>query len=130
MNISIYMRLIVKVLVVTVIVIIATQPLVQAQDKEDIMFKAMKDEMNRSMTKLTLDKYKPPFFLAYQVSDLKTLYIKASMGSIIQSQQDNNRSNYLRLMVGDYSLNDENFNGGGGGAPRRSLPRSPRRPAC
>lgn len=91
---------------------IAFPVMVQAQsDKDSIFFRAMKDELARSTTQLTLDKYKPPFYLAYQITDLKTMIIKATLGSVVQSQQNENRSNYMRLMVGDYSLNDENFSG-------------------
>jgi hypothetical protein len=117
MYISIDMKSIIKFVTVAFFTIFTTYPLVvKAQSNGDsIIFKAMKDELHRNMTQLTLDQYKPPFFLAYQVSDLKMMFVKASLGSIIQSQENENRTNYLRLMVGDYSLDDENFSGGGGG---------------
>ncbi|HEY4789457.1 MAG TPA: hypothetical protein VIH57_25580, partial [Bacteroidales bacterium] len=108
------MKSFIKISGISLIVIILIQSIAQAQSNgDDIIFKAMKDELKRNTTRLTLDKYKPPFFIAYQISDLKTLFIRATLGSIIRSQQSQNRLNYVRLMVGDYSLNDENFSGGG-----------------
>lgn len=101
-----------KILTFFIISSLCTSSFVMAQSaKDDVFFRAMKDELARSTTQLTLDKYKPPFYLSYQISDIKTMVIKATLGSIVQSQQNENRSNYLRLMVGNYVLNDENFSG-------------------
>lgn len=117
------MKSILKITIIAFLASISSIPMLNAQSKgDDIIFKAMKDELNRSTTQLTLDKYKPPFFIAYQISDLKAMFIKATLGSIIQSQETMNRLNYIRLMVGDYSLNDENFSGGGGGGGNDYLP--------
>lgn len=112
-----------NILILALIAGFNSQPKLFGQSKsEEIIFKAMKDELNRNMTQLTLDKHKPPFYITYQTTDSKTLYIKASLGSLVQSQQNYGRQNYMRLMVGDYSLNDENFNGGGGARGTAYLP--------
>ncbi len=123
MIISTYMKPFIKIIAIALIASVTSQSLIKAQSKGDeLIFKAMKDELNRNMTQLSFDKYKPPFFIAYQISDLKALFIRATLGSIIQSQESKNRSNYIRLMVGDYSLNDENFSGEGGGSGSEYLP--------
>lgn len=117
------MKFLQNILILALITGFSSRPVLFGQSEgEEIIFKAMKDELNRNMARLTLDKHKPPFYIAYQTTDLKTLYIKASLGSLIQSQQSTNRQNYMRLMVGDYSLNDENFNGGGGARGTSYLP--------
>lgn len=93
------------------------------QSKADsIILKAMNDELKRNMTRLTFDKYKPPFYIAYQIMDTRTTVIQSTLGSIIQSQENSGRTNNVRLMVGDYSLNDENFNGGSGDFSGTYLP--------
>jgi hypothetical protein len=92
-----------------------------AQNSEDdIIFRAMNDEMKRNLSQLILDKFKPPFFISYYLYDVRTLSIGASLGSILYSYDRPARSENVRLMIGDYSLNDENsvfgnsdFSGGG-----------------
>jgi hypothetical protein len=88
-------------------------PSIKAQtNASDTIFKAMNDELNRNISNLNLNKYKPPFFIAYRLNYAKKLSIEASLGSIIQSEENIGKSPSIRLMVGDYSLNDENFVGG------------------
>jgi hypothetical protein len=69
----------------------------------------MNDELNRNIAQLELEKYKPPFFVSYQLCDAQFLSIEATLGSIRYSYEGPRRSQNMRLMVGDYSLNDENF---------------------
>lgn len=76
-----------------------------------IVFQAMTDELQRSVRQLALEKYGPPFFLAYQLADARTLTIKATLGELRQVDHDPIRAHNIRLMVGDYALNDENFVG-------------------
>lgn len=84
-----------------------------AQNENDsIIFKAMNDELNRNIKHLTLENSLPPFFISYQLSDNHSLFIKASYGSILQSLENRNRRNFIRLMMGNYVFNDENFVGG------------------
>jgi predicted Zn-dependent protease len=79
---------------------------------DDIIFKALTDEMNRSLTGLKLDKFAPPFLIANYMSDGQMYSAKASLGALIRSKESPMRGQSLRLMYGDYSLNDENFVGG------------------
>lgn len=104
-----------KNLLLFLIICLASQTIGFAQVKNDsILMKAMNDELKNNMERLSFDKYKPPFYMAYQVTDSRFLIIRATLGSIVQSQDNTGRSNNMRLMVGDYSMNDENFSGGGG----------------
>jgi len=79
---------------------------------EEVIFKAMEDELRRSVSQLALEHYQPPFFVAYQLADVRTLTVKATLGELCQSQEHHLRPDWMRLMVGDYALNDENFVGG------------------
>ncbi|MDP4207386.1 MAG: metallopeptidase TldD-related protein [Bacteroidota bacterium] len=76
---------------------------------EEIIFKALNDEMVRSLSSLKLGKNNPPFFIANYVSQIKLYYAKATLGALVHSKETPNYNTNLRLMVGDYSLNDENF---------------------
>ena len=74
----------------------------------------MNDELNRNLSKLSIDKNKSPFFISYQLSDTRVLSIRATLGALTSSNELPGKSLYVRLMIGDYSLNDENFVGASG----------------
>ncbi len=99
-------------LILIIMVGVCHARLLAQSNSEDVIFKALADEMKRSLTDLSLDKYKPPFFIAYQVSDGKAFAIKATLGALNQTKEYPLRHLDIRLMVGDYALNDENFVGG------------------
>ncbi|HEY9719720.1 MAG TPA: hypothetical protein V6C69_19730, partial [Trichormus sp.] len=40
--------------------------------KDDVVLQAMKDELNRSITRLHLDKYKGPYFISYTIHQSET----------------------------------------------------------
>jgi predicted Zn-dependent protease len=83
-----------------------------AQQKEDVLLTALKDEMNRSMDKLQLKDMEKPYYIEYAVDDAETFMIKATFGAIVES--DHNRSRMLRvgLRVGSYDLDNSEFAGG------------------
>ena len=84
-------------------------PAVQGESTRETIFRAMKDEMNRNMNGLHLEKMERPFFISYTIHDKSTVEILASLGAIISSEESHNRNSIGRVMVGDYALNDENF---------------------
>ncbi len=83
-----------------------------AQQQEDVLLKALKDEMNRSMEELQLKDMEKPYYIEYAVEDAETFVIKAVFGAIVES--DNDRSRLLRvgLRVGSYDLDNSAFAGG------------------
>ena len=76
---------------------------------------AVNDELVRSKDKLRLAGLTDPFYVSYVVTDNSRLDINAAFGALTKSQETRTRQFSLRLMVGDYHLNDENFSDGGGG---------------
>ena len=76
---------------------------------DSLIFKAMKDEMNRSMTEYSHPEAGKFFYILYQIDDGQSTNTIASLGSIINSTQNNFRSQSYRIMLGDYNFNDENF---------------------
>ncbi|MCX6236028.1 MAG: metallopeptidase TldD-related protein [Bacteroidia bacterium] len=104
------MKTIIRIFTILAISVLICHPVLKAQtNADDIIFKAMNDELNRSISKLTLDKHQPPFFISFQLSDAQYLSVRATLGTLLYSSVDPSRSQNVRLMVGDYSLNDENF---------------------
>jgi len=105
---------------------ISSALLAQTNKSEDIIFKALSDEMNRNLTNLTLNNNKPPFFIANYYNDGQVYFANASLGAIIQSKENPLKNASFRLLVGDYKLTDENFQDGsrnfGSGGPRLAIP--------
>jgi hypothetical protein len=78
---------------------------------EDDAFKALNDEMQRSLKELKLDTFKAPFFVAYYLSEGTNFSAQSRLGALVRSKETPIRGNNYRLMVGSYELNDENFRG-------------------
>lgn len=81
----------------------------QTPASENIILKAMEDEMNHNMKNLKYKDYESPFFISYSFSKHQVYSASATLGSIQQSGLTSFGTNNVRLMVGSYELNDENF---------------------
>jgi len=77
--------------------------------KQDPIYRALADEMKRSMKKLKMAKMETPFYIGYAARDYDKIRIDAEFGSIIQSEQTSYRSLSVDLRVGDYSFDSSNF---------------------
>jgi hypothetical protein len=80
-----------------------------AQKTEDVILKAMCDEMDRNTKELKSETNEKPFFIAYNAQDAKTLYIYATHGALMNTMEAPARNNNVRLIVGDYEFNDESL---------------------
>ncbi|NOS93125.1 MAG: hypothetical protein HOP30_14480 [Cyclobacteriaceae bacterium] len=77
---------------------------------EDVILKAMQDELDRNHKELTLKNFDRPFFIMYGLTDVKTMRVSASMGALTNSSEDRDRmKTTTRLLVGDYDFNDESL---------------------
>jgi hypothetical protein len=85
----------------------------QNSSTRDIIISAMRDEMVRNMDLLEMENMERPFFISYNLYDVNTMEIIATQGSIVKSGESRYRNHSARVMVGDYSLNDENFQDSG-----------------
>lgn len=77
---------------------------------EDVIIRAMQDELDRNMKELRLPGHDKPFFIMYNIQDQNTYNITATLGSIVQSSSNPARfKSNTRILVGDYSFNDESL---------------------
>jgi hypothetical protein len=76
---------------------------------EDVILKAMHDELDRSMNELTLPNHDKPFFIQYGVRTQETRTVVASMGALYRSAGAKSRDKSVRVLVGDYEFNDESL---------------------
>lgn len=97
--------------------------LIHAQEKStrEIILRAMKDEMARNMHELKLENLERPFYISYTIRDVKTMSVVATLGAIVQSDENQYRNHSVRVMVGNYSRTDENFLDFGGGSYRSTM---------
>ncbi len=87
-----------------------TVVLCAAQSQEDIVLKAMHDELKRSMAELQAPGFEKPCFIMYGVRQEQEHVIMATLGSIVKSETHQGRGRSTsRVLVGDYGFNDESL---------------------
>lgn len=81
-----------------------------AQEKQNVVQQAMRDELERNMKELKLDGFDKPFFINYSILDETSYQMTASLGALVNSIEVKNRAALsIRLLVGDYEFNDESL---------------------
>jgi len=92
---------------VLILFVLASAVPLCAQD--DIVMKAMRDELDRSMKQLQLENLEKPYFISYRVIDSDSSNVSASFGAIDNSSQGRSRRFNVEVRVGDYKLDNTNF---------------------
>ncbi len=82
-----------------------------APDSGDVVLRAMRDELARSMAQLHLDTLRRPYFIAYRVDELAAAGAAATRGSLLSSGEEYTRRLSVELRVGDYTFDNSNFMG-------------------
>ncbi|MCK4408673.1 MAG: hypothetical protein KAW67_01220, partial [Candidatus Eisenbacteria sp.] len=82
---------------------------VTAAAQDDVLFRAMQDELDRSMSELRLEDMTPPYFLSYRLQDNYIATVEARYGALVHSQTTHARYLYVECRVGDPSFDNSNF---------------------
>jgi hypothetical protein len=82
-----------------------------AQEADDVLTRAMRDELVRSMKELRLADLDRPYFIAYKVTDTEILTASAREGSLLGSNLVRRRAFAVEVRVGDYAFDNTNFLG-------------------
>ena len=77
--------------------------------QDDVVMKAMRDEMARSMKELTIENLEKPYFIAYRVVDTESAGVAASFGALNRSSSSRGRRLIVEVRVGDYKLDNSHF---------------------
>ncbi len=85
-----------------------------AQPGDDVIFRALNDEMQRSMA-LQLEGLDKPYFIQYDVADTTTHHVSASYGALSSSGRSRGRVLHSMLRVGSHQLDNSNFTNPRGG---------------
>ncbi|HYW69213.1 MAG TPA: hypothetical protein VE960_06370, partial [bacterium] len=80
-----------------------------AAAQDDVLFRAMQDELDRSMTDLRIEGMDPPYFLSYRLQDNEVVQVEARYGALVSSDVTNHRFLYVECRVGDPSFDNSNF---------------------
>ena len=82
---------------------------VTAAAPDDVLFRAMQDELDRSMSSLRIEGMTPPYFLSYRLQDNHIAAVEARYGALVHSQTTHSRHLYVECRVGDPSFDNSNF---------------------
>jgi hypothetical protein len=95
-----------------------------AQQAGDVLFKAMQDELDRTMSQLVMENLERAYFVSYTIDDVQQLEVHGNLGTLTLSNPDRGRYLTIDLRVGSYSLDNSNFVSGfsGYGANFSQLP--------
>jgi predicted Zn-dependent protease len=80
-----------------------------ALGQDDVVTKAMRDELSRSMKDLHLPNLDKPYFISYRVDDTTTAKISATLGEITDENLYRGRNLAVSVRVGDFNLDNSNF---------------------
>lgn len=94
---------------IAIVVAMAAIWVTAARAQDDVVLKAMRDEMTRTVSQLSMKDMDKPYFVAYRVKELDSTSVSASLGSITNSHPSRMRLLSVELRVGDYSLDNSNF---------------------
>ena len=75
----------------------------------DQTLRAMRDELERSRTRLKLPGVDKPFYIEYRLLDVDVRSVNASFGALLSSDVSRNRFMSVDVRVGDYHLDSSNF---------------------
>ena len=75
------------------------------EEREDVI-QALSEELDRSMDRLFIDGYDPPYFLSYHLRDEERYNVSARFGSLTGEDHDRQRYAYVESRVGDYDFDN------------------------
>jgi TldD protein len=84
-------------------------------ETSDPVFRAMNDELSRSILQLQLSNLEKPYFIQYIVLDEDEFAARATFGSITQASPSKQRLIYAQVRVGNYDFDNTEFQAGGPG---------------
>jgi hypothetical protein len=80
--------------------------------QDDVIQRAMRDELKRSMT-LRLTNLEPPYYIDYDLEDVREFTASASLGGLLNSGESHFRQPRVHVRVGDYKFDNTDYVGSG-----------------
>ena len=85
----------------------------RAEAEKDPVFKAMLEELDRSMSQLQLKGFEKPFFIQYRIEDVDDYSTRAEFGASEGSDRVHQRVARVTVRVGDYKTDSSGGRGDG-----------------
>ncbi len=82
-----------------------------AAPAEEMLIKAMRDELARTLETLQIAKLDKPYFVSYLVPDETALAVSAHLGAVVSRSEYRHRSVKVELRVGDRKLDNTGYLG-------------------
>ena len=79
------------------------------QQNDDVLLKAMRDELARSAAQLKLESLDKPYYIEYAVTDSESFDIDASFGAVVRASHDRSRPARVTVRAGGYDLDNTGF---------------------
>jgi hypothetical protein len=86
---------------ISTLILTAASATVFAQQSDNIILKAMNDELARNMTELRYEGFEKPFYLSYSIADVTEYNVASAMGGLLRSEKKRSRAKNIRVLVGD-----------------------------
>ena len=80
-----------------------------ARAADDVVMKALHDELDRSMKQLQLEQLEKPYFISYHVQDRTSLDTSATFGALLTGGVTRVRFLTVQVRVGNYQRDNSNF---------------------
>ncbi len=88
----------------------ATSPLRgQESRSNDMLFRAMRDELTRTVDRLRLEEQARPYFVEYRVTENRGVTLQGVFGALTRSQPYRGRRLAVTVRVGDYGYDNTGF---------------------
>jgi len=100
------------IVAITTVWVLALACPVLADRSDAVIFKAMQDELDRSMSELVMEDLERPYFISYTIDDIDELAITGTLGELMESSHEQSRFITVDVRVGDTTLDNSNFVGG------------------
>ena len=84
-----------------------------AEADDDVVMRAMRDELARSVAQLQIESLAKPYFIAYRVEERFDQRVSASFGSTVGRGESHRRTASVEVRVGSPALDNTNFLSGG-----------------
>ncbi len=75
----------------------------------DVLLQAMRDEMNRSITSLQIEKLDKPYYIEYTLTLSRSYHIESSLGSLVNDEEPKSARLIVSVRIGDYEFDNSNF---------------------
>lgn len=75
-------------------------------DQRQVVMRAMVQELQRSMKKLKMPDFDPPYFINYEMKDNQSTHMRFKYGAVYKSSTDRSRRLRVEIRVGSYQFDN------------------------